>query len=141
MSFLRSFIGAVAQEICLSRLPGGGPGRGCSRPARPRYGLRGARCGRARRPARAGARPSGDLEGLDRIDGRRMMGGMSKGRGVAERVAESIWDAVRATSDAARSLVGTERRGPDSQVCWDPYHACERLRPLLRDWRPEPRAA
>jgi hypothetical protein len=38
-----------------------------------------------------------------------MVGGMSKVRGVAERVAEGVRDAIRATGDAARRLVGTER--------------------------------
>lgn len=50
-----------------------------------------------------------NLSGADRVDGGRMVGGMAKVRGVADRVAEGVRDAVQATADAAKRLVVAER--------------------------------
>lgn len=113
MPFLRSFIGAVAQEVGLS-------------PARQAAVQGDGALGRtvqgvAREVLDADARDDvrilvrghqtvqRNLAGADRVDGGRMVGGMAKVRGVADRVAEGVRDAMRATADAAKRLVAAER--------------------------------
>lgn len=111
--FLRAFIGAVAQEIGLSparqaAVQGDGAlgttVRGVAREV-----LDAAARDDVRILVRGHQTVQRNLSGADRVDGSRMVGGMAKVRGVADRVAEGVRDAIRAGADAARRLVGAER--------------------------------
>jgi hypothetical protein len=113
MPFLRSFIGALAQEVGLSlarqaAVQGEGA-LGQTVPSVVRDLLDAAAHDDVRVLVRGHLAVQKDLTGDDRIDGGRMVGGMSKVRRVARRVAKGVRDAIRATDDATCRLVGTER--------------------------------
>jgi len=111
--FLRAFIGAVAQEVGLSparqAAVQGEAALGRTVQGVAREVLDAAAKDDVRILVRGHQTVQRDLSGADRVDGGRMVGGMAKVRGVADRVAEGVRDAVRATADAAKRLMSAER--------------------------------